>query len=245
MQWGMETSLFWQVPKSHCPLIWLSAPCHFANQPSPCQLHMEKQVLAGICLLPFLFHGQKWIWDKCSKIFHDVQLTKTPIELGCHFVQVRTALLRVKRILVFDGLWHFSPGWESLSSFWSLQFSFAVRSLRNPRSNSLASSDSSRCSSFLLDRKVFISGGKSTTFPRLNHRTHREGEGGLRKHRAHPITPWTSSAEVLLLESSLLVWPPVSLHEKSPQASQPRPADESHSYNLQIPENQGHYSTVL
>lgn len=56
---GGETSPCWRVLKSPFPLICLSAPRHSANQPSPCHLHLAKQMVAGIWLL-FYIDGMGW-----------------------------------------------------------------------------------------------------------------------------------------------------------------------------------------
>lgn len=151
--------------------------------------------------------------------FHYVQLTKTSTELCGHFVQMSTVLFRVKSILVTDGLWYFvqvgkvcQPStfqtlslplnaftaliiWGRCRSFpWSSlfsAFSFAVRSVRKPRSSNHPSSDSSSCPSFLGDRKVLIAA------PLYHDLTtgHRHWELGHRtRHRAHPETPWKCGA---------------------------------------------------
>lgn len=65
MLWGGETSPCWQVSKSHRPLIFLSAPCHSANQPSPCHLHLARQTLAIIWLL-FYISGLEMNAAVCS-----------------------------------------------------------------------------------------------------------------------------------------------------------------------------------
>lgn len=84
-------------------------------------------------------------------------------------VQTRKAWLWMNSLHLSCGTDVFSGVQRCMHSVWKLNLS------KNPRSSSRASSDNSLCSSFLGDRKVFISGSKSTnpcsTLSQLGHWT--------------------------------------------------------------------------
>lgn len=155
MGWGEETC--WQVAKSHHLLIFLSALCHFANQPSPFQLHLTKQMLAGIWLLVALCQWVEMYLRQMQQYLSWQNISKSPKTLTSTLSRW-AVLLRGKSYLWC--LWHFlyvgkmcQPSVLSLCGLntelglgcinctyhmvfhWSLMlsmFSFATRSVRNP-----------------------------------------------------------------------------------------------------------------
>ena len=113
MWWGEEMSFCWQLPKSHCTLIWLSALHRFANQLSPHHLHLAKQILAGIWLPPVLY---QWAGMNLRQMWKNLQwcLSKTLPKLCYHYYSGEHSTAQSEKHVTFF------PAWESVSLFHSL-----------------------------------------------------------------------------------------------------------------------------